>query len=317
MFNGFNQPVGADTSSHRAQDVTDRRRFLRLAVLAGVGTAGVGALGATAGTAFAGAEAERRGPSDIAVLNYLLELEYLNAEFFLRGAFGTGLDDELVGGAGRVGRSSVGRAVTFTDPRHRQYQEEIAADERAQVAYLRGLLGPARVGRAELDLAGGFSAVAAAAGLVDRGRRFDAFAGEDTFLLGAFMLADLSVTAYRGALPLLSTGAFLDGASGVLATQAHHAALVRTVLLDRKLEVPAGAISDARISLDGRVALDQGVVVDNGRVNIVPADGNGLVASRAPGRVLNIVFQSPRSVTSGGFFPRGVNGEINRSDGAA
>jgi hypothetical protein len=85
------------------------------------------------------------------------------------------------------------------------------------------------------------------------------------------------------------------------------------MLLGRGLEVPAGAVADARASLGGRPGLDQGVVGDNGRVNAAPTDGNGLVPARGPGQVLNVVYQSPRAVTAGGFFPWGVNGELTRS----
>jgi hypothetical protein len=313
VFNGFNQAVVPDVSGHGLPDDVDRRRFLRVATLAGLGVAGVGALGSTAGTAFAGPAAERRGPSETAVLNLLLNVGYLLAEFSLRGAYGQGLEAELVGGAGRVGRVSAGRAVVFGSPLHRQYVEEIASDQRAHVRLVRGLLGPAKVGRPELDLDAGFSTAAAAAGLVERGRRFDVYAGEDNFLLGAFLLADLGVTATRGALPLLATGAFQEAGTGLLAAQAYHAGVVRTMLLGRGLEVPAGAVADARASLGGRPGLDQGVVGDNGRVNAAPTDGNGLVPARGPGQVLNVVYQSPRAVTAGGFFPWGVNGELTRS----
>ena len=317
MFNGFNQAVGADVTRYELSDDTDRRRFLRFAALAGLGVAGVGALGATAGTAFAGPEAARRGPDDTAVLNLLLNVSYLLAEFSLRAAFGKGLETELVGGAGRVGRFTGGRTVQFGQPLHRKYVEEIAADQRAQVGFLRGLLGPAKVGRPQLDLDAGFSAAAAAAGLVERGQRFDVYAGQDNFLLGAFLLADLGVTASRGALPLLTAAANRDAASGLLAAQAYHAGVVRTMLLGRGLEVPAGAIADARTSVGGQVGLDQGVVVDSGRVNAAPTDANGLVLARTPGQVLNVVYQSPRSVSGGGFFPWGVNGELTRSDSIA
>lgn len=313
MFNGFNQAVGTGTASRHAQDAVDRRRFLRITALAGLGVAGVGAVGATAGTAFAGAEAARQGPGDVALLTFLLNVQYLVAEYFLRAAFGKGLADDLVGGAGRVGHINAGRAVGFTAPRHRQLAEQMAIDAQAHVSLLRTALGPARIGRPELDLDAGFDTFAAIAGLVEKGGRFDAFAGEDNFLLGAFLFADLQVTAYRGVLPLLSAP-FLDASSGMLANVAQHAGVVRTMVLDRGLEVPAGAVSDARASLDGRAALDQGVVIDSGRANAAPADGNGITPSRSPGRVLNIVYQNPRSVTSGGFFPWGVNGEINRSD---
>ena len=47
----------------------------------------------------------------------------------------------------------------------------------------------------------------------------------------------------------------------------------------------------------------------------VPLDPNGIAYSRSPGQVLNIVYLNPAPVTSGGFFPTGVNGELNTSGG--
>lgn len=47
--------------------------------------------------------------------------------------------------------------------------------------------------------------------------------------------------------------------------------------------------------------------------NIVPTDENSIAFSRSPGQVLNIVYLNPKKVTSGGFFPAGVNGELNTS----
>lgn len=314
MFNGFNQAVAADVVGRGTPDAADRRRFLRLAALAGLGVAGVGALGATTGTAFAGPEAERRGPGDVALLNLLLNVSYLLAEFGLRGAYGAGLSAELVGGAGRVGRVTAGRRVGFGTPLHQQYVEEIATGWRGHVTALRGVLGPDRAGRPELDLDAGFSGIAAAAGLVEPGHRFDAFADEDSFLLGAFLLADLAVTATRGVAPQLGGAGYRDTASGLLAGQAYHAAVVRTMLLDRRLEVPAAAVADARAGLVGGIGVDQGVTVDRGRANAAPTDGTGLIPARSPEQVLNIVYLSPRATTAGGFFPWGVNGALTRSD---
>jgi hypothetical protein len=44
-----------------------------------------------------------------------------------------------------------------------------------------------------------------------------------------------------------------------------------------------------------------------------PTDANGIAYSRSPGQVLNIVYLTNKAVTSGGFFPKGVNGEVNTS----
>ncbi|WP_219418545.1 ferritin-like domain-containing protein [Pseudonocardia nigra] len=314
MFEGFNQAFLKNVVNRSAENAVDRRRFLRAAGVTGLGVAGVGALGVTAGTAFAGGGDEEQGPSDAAVLNFALNLEYLEAEFYLRGVFGEGLDDDQIDGKGKLGGVRGGRKVNFESKAARQYAEEIAGDERAHVEFLRAALGDARVARPEINLDEAFSAAAAAAGLIESGQRFDVFANENNFLLGAFVFEDVGVTAYKGAAPLVSNKTFLEAAAGILAVEAYHAGLIRTVLLNKGLEVPAGAISDARDSLDGPEDKDQGIVDEDGQANIVPADENGIAFSRTPGEVLNIVYLNPDSVQSGGFFPNGVNGEVNTSD---
>jgi hypothetical protein len=123
---------------------------------------------------------------------------------------------------------------------------------------------------------------------------------------------DVGVTAYKGASPLISNKTFLEAAAGILAVEAYHAGLIRTVLLNKGLAEPAGAISDARDSLDGDDDLDQGIVKD-GMANIVPSDDNGVAFSRSPGQVLNIVYLNPEETDRGGFFPNGVNGEVRTS----
>lgn len=315
MFEGFTKSFVKDAIGRSAQSNVDRRRFLRAAGLTGVGVAGVSVLGAS--NAFAGgggAEGDdQSGPSDAAVLNFALNLEYLEAEFYLRAVTGEGLKDSQISGAGDLGGVSGGRKVQFETKLGKQYAEEIADDERAHVDFLRSALGDAKVARPEINLDDAFTAAALAAGVIKNGERFDPFADEDSFLLGAFIFEDVGVTAYKGAAPLVSNKTFLEAAAGILAVEAYHAGLIRTVLLSKGLEDPAGKISDARDSLDGDSDLDQGIV-QGGTANIVPTDENGIAFSRSAGEVLNIVYLNPAAVTEGGFFPEGVNGEINQSD---
>jgi hypothetical protein len=297
-----------------AENEVDRRRFLRAAGLTGLGVAGVATAGVlTSGAAFADPD-DDGSATDAAVLNFALNLEYLEAEFYLRGAFGEGLSDKQIDGAGKLGKVTGGRQVKFESKLARQYAVEIANDERAHVDFLRAALGEAKVARPAIDLEAAFSAAAAAAGLIKPGEVFDVYANEDNFLLGAFVFEDVGVTAYKGASPLITNKAFLEAAAGLLAVEAYHAGLIRTVLLAKGLQVPAGAISDARDSLDGDTDLDQGIVDADGNSNIVPTDANGIAFSRTPGQVLNIVYLNPASVTSDGFFPNGVNGAVNLSD---
>ena len=258
--------------------------------------------------------------TDRDVLNFALNLEYLEAQFYAFAALGEGLPASLLSGTGTQGAVTGGRRVNFTDPVVRQYAIEIAQDERAHVAFLRQALGSSAVAQPPIDISsdanGPFSAAARAAGLVGAGQAFDPYASDENFLLGAYIFEDVGVTAYKGASPLITNKTFLEAAAGILAAEAYHAGLIRTTLYRKGVQqLPAlieatEKISDARDSLDGASDLDQGVRARGAASNIVPSDANGIAFSRSAGQVLNIVFLTRMAAQQGGFFPRGVNGTI-------
>ncbi|HZF44561.1 MAG TPA: ferritin-like domain-containing protein [Sphingomonadaceae bacterium] len=259
---------------------------------------------------------------DPEILNFALNLEYLEAEFYSFAVFGRGLDASLRTGIGTPGTVTPGRQVNFTDPVVAQYALEIAQDEIAHVRFLRAQLGAATVAEPSIDVGssanGAFSAAARAAGLVGAGAAFDPYANDENFLLGAFLFEDVGVTAYKGASPLITSKVFLEAAAGILAAEAYHAGLIRTILFRKGLDTPSlrsatVAISNARDSLDGASDIDQGIVGTADASNIVPTDANALAFSRNGGQVLNIVYLTPTASRTGGFFPNGVNGAINTS----
>jgi hypothetical protein len=321
VFEGFSKAFVREAINRSAENDVDRRRFLRAAGLGGVGLVGVGVLGACStpgpdGTVAIGKVTDAKDDaaiSDAAVLNFALNLEYLEAEFYLRATTGKGLEDKQIDGVGTVGGVTGGRMVMFHDHALKMNAMEIAHDERAHVDFLRGALGDAKVARPAIDLDEAFTAAAKAAGLIKDHEKFDAFANEDNFLLAAFVFEDVGVTAYKGAAPLISNKTFLDAAAGILAVEAYHAGLIRATLQARGAEDATVAISDARDSLDGDTDLDQGLLLDD-KSNFVPADENAIAFGRTTGQVLNIVYLNKEKVTSGGFFPDGVNGDINSSD---
>ena len=298
-----------------AENNEDRRRFLKSAGIAGLGLVGAAALGGTAsasgGTVRAAAPED--GPSDAAILNFALNLEYLEAEFYAYAATGRGLPDSLTGGSDGRGPVTGGRKVTFASAAVRGYAEEIALDEYDHVRFLRSALGDTAVSRPAIDIQSSFTAAARAAGLITGAQTFDPYANENNFLLAAFIFEDVGVTAYKGAAPLIDNKTYLEAAAGILAVEAYHAAAIRTTLYAKGLTEATNKISNARDSLDGSSDLDQGITGSVGRANITPTDRDGIAFSRTAGQVLNIVYLNPGTVTSGGFFPEGVNGEINTS----
>ena len=309
----------AEQKRERLQELADHRKdrrdfFKALATAAsfagGLSYAGLSPLGAQSAI------------SDPDILNFALNLEYLEAQFYSFAVNGTGLANGDLGGSGAQGAVTGGRKVNFTDPIVAQYAREIAADEVAHVKFLRAQLGASAVAQPAIDIGtapdGAFSSAARAAGLVGAGQSFDPYASDEFFLLGAFIFEDVGVTAYKGAAPLITNKTYLEAAAGILAAEAYHAGLVRTVLYRKGLDTPslrAGteAISSARDSLDGGSDIDQGVAMVGDQSNIVPTDVNGIAFSRSPGQVLNIAYLRSTSGDRGGFFPAGVNGAVRLS----
>jgi hypothetical protein len=293
----------------------ERRRFFKSIGTAAAVTGGLGLMPAT--PAFAQA-----APTDADVLNFALNLEYLEAQFYSFASFGQGLPNSILTGTGTQGPVRGGRAVNFTDPIVRQYAREIALDERAHVEFLRTALGASAVSQPTIDISadpnGAFSSAARAAGLVGPGQSFDPYSSDEFFLLGAFIFEDVGVTAFKGAAPLITNKTFLEAAAGILAVEAYHAALIRTTLFQKGIQAPmlidaTEAISNARDSLDGTSDLDQGIRPIGNASNIAPLDQNGLAFSRSAGQVLNIVYLNRAAINQGGFFPNGVNGNIRTS----
>lgn len=264
--------------------------------------------------------------SDFDVLNFALQLEYLEAQFYSFAARGTGLAADLLTGSGIQGNVRGGRRVTFSDTLVGQYAREIAADEVAHVRFLRGALTNSAVAQPTIDIdvtpTSAFSNAARAAGLIGPGQAFDVYANDENFLLGAFIFEDVGVTAYKGAAPLITSPVLVEASAGILAAEAYHAGLIRTVLYARGIQTPAThqateAISNARDSLDGPADLDQGVATTGSAFgpasNIVPTNDAAIAFSRTAGQVLNIVFLTRQAAVMGGFFPNGLNGRIQTS----
>ena len=251
--------------------------------------------------------------TDADLLNFALNLEYLEAQFYTLATTGKTIDQFGVGITGPNG--SAGGTVTvksnpmvpFQTPLLQQYAMETASDERNHVTFLRSALGTSAVAMPNIDLLNSFNALAQAAGL---GSSFDPFASETNFLLGAFIFEDVGVTAYHGAAGLISNSTYLDKAAGILAVEAYHAGSIRLRIFAAGTDVQAASakIAAARAALDGTGNDDIGVGLTGGAATIVDADQNAIAFSRTTNQVLKVVYGGGAS--GGAFFPNGLNGTI-------
>lgn len=298
--------------SEQLESKIGRRQLLKLSGYASATLLGGGILAGCGGSS--GGSDGPRAVSDLDILNFALNLEYLEAEFYLRAVGNAGLGTGDIGSSpGAVTVKAGSTQVPFSSAAVGNYANEIAQDEQNHVRYLRTTIGAAAVSRPAIDLLNSFNAAAVAAGI---GASFDPFADDLSFLLGAFIFEDVGVTAYKGAARLLGNKDYVEAAAGILAVEAYHAGTVRTLLSSSAFSagIPtAQKISDLRDTADGPTDRDQAPVDGSTGSNIVPADTNSIAYSRNTSQVLSIVYLNAglTAATSGGFFPNGLNGNIN------
>ena len=249
-----------------------RRAFLRHSGLAAF-TAALAPVAAN--VLFNATRAEGAAVTDADVLNFALNLEYLEGEYYTNAVYGKTLADMGVSGSSASNLTlPLTPQVNFTSSIIKGYATEIAEDEMAHIMFLRTALGTAAISEPAIDLQGAFNAAAQAAGI---NSSFDPYASDGNFVLGAITLTDVGVTAYHGGAQFISDKAILTAAGGILATESYHAATLRTSLYGINYSDPTqfygqamNKISDLRDALDGKGDDDQGITNPDGSSNIVP-----------------------------------------------
>jgi hypothetical protein len=261
--------------------LNNRRAFTRSL---GLASAGIAASLAKVETA----DAQSLASGDIAILQFALNLEYLEAEFYTMAVTGQSISQMGIGitGSGSAGATTGGQKVTFiAGSSLANSAAEIGADERAHVTLLRNTLtslGVTPIAKPAINLA------ALGTG----------FQSQEAFVGLARAFEDVGVSAYGGAAPMLQSTTILGYAARILAAEAEHVGNLR--LHASLYQVPT-------------MALDKfDILPPPSGTQYISVDSNGLAAVRTPGQVLSIVYGNS-SATSGGFFPAGVNGTLNSS----
>jgi hypothetical protein len=294
-------------------------------------------------------KAEAATLTDTDILNFALNLEYLEANFYNLAVNGVTID-KLSTPIGISGTGTQGTVVTkanfaqvpFTIATIKAYATETAIEEGKHVSFLRTALGASAVAQPQIDLFNSFNMLAVGAGV---GASFDPFMSDANFLIGAYIFEDVGVTAYHGAAGSITSSTNLSAAVGIHAVEAYHAGLVRTAinaldggtntlttitqkisafrsLLANPASAPTTQITDGGIKgaddqgIDNTVMVAlQGTTATFPSTTIVDADNNSIGFARTPQQILSIVTgQSPASANGGNkgvFFPAGLNGTIN------
>jgi len=253
--------------------------------------------------------------TDADILNFALNLEFLEAQFYTIATTGMTLEQAGIstkGGDGTAGGEVTvkpGAKVAFTTPLLQQFAAEVTMDEQNHVKFLQTQLAASAVAQPPIDLMNSFNALAQAAGL---GSTFDPFASEMNFLLGAFIFEDVGVTAYQGAAGLISSKTYLDKAIGIHNVEAYHAASIRTRIFQAGAAAQSAsqAIAATRAKLDGTGTDDVGVGLNSGVATIVNNDANAMTYSRTTSQVLSIVYGGGPAGTGGAFYPKAMTGTI-------
>lgn len=286
----------ASTPSTRAMD---RRSFLAGGAL-GAGVLALSSCGSSGPAPYVTAATQ----NDVDILNFALNLEYLEATFYSYIVTGKDLNGNLTGGG--PAPSGTPPKIATGNPQTDDLLAEILFDETSHVSALRNALGQEAVARPQLDLSA--LGTISATNVISIARLFE----------------DIGTTAYAGAAGSLQASYNITAAAQILAAEAFHTGALRLVAIQSNAPAvpytpPDGY--DIPPADPGTVALaEQGPTQAKGGFFATEANGtpgennsfNGFAFYRTPSQVLAIVYGNAAPGTkSGGLFPKGLAGNIN------
>ncbi|XP_054820734.1 ferritin-like catalase Nec2 [Prosopis cineraria] len=261
-------------------------------------------------------------------LEFPLNLEFLEAEFFLYGALGFGLDaiDPKLAQGGPL---PSGAKLANLDPLTKDIILQFGYQE---VGHLRAILSKVKgFPRPLLNLSSeAFATIMDNAFGKPLNPPFDPYANSINYLLASYVIPYVGLTGYVGAMHLLQTETAKELVAGLLGVESGQDAVIRTLLYEHKDELVhpyevsvaefTNRISILRDKLGKTGIKDEGLVVANdigaeGKIsgNILAGDKYSVAYPRQPQEVLRIVYGSGDEHVPGGFHPKGGDGRIARS----
>ncbi|XVE77642.1 hypothetical protein DITRI_Ditri13aG0079100 [Diplodiscus trichospermus] len=261
-------------------------------------------------------------------VQFALNLEFFEAEFFLYGALGKGLDD-FEPSLAQGGPPPVGGRIANLDPTTRRIIEEFGYQEIGHIRSIRRTVGG--IPRPRLNIT-----VEAFATIVNRALNttlsppFDPYANTTNYLLASYLIPYNGLVGYVGTIPELVSSTNRALVASLLGVEAGQDAVIRTLLYERANETVSpysltvtnftSSFSQFRNRLGMCGVKDEGLMVplqlgaeNRTTSNILSADTNSLSYSRTPQEILRILYGTSNERRPGGFLPNGGSGRIATS----
>ncbi|KAJ4850583.1 hypothetical protein Tsubulata_017184 [Turnera subulata] len=262
------------------------------------------------------------------LIQFAMNLEFFEAEYFLHGALGVGLDyfhpEYAMGGPPPYGAQKAN-----LDPVTRKIIEEFGYQE---IGHLRAIV----------QTVGGFPrplynlSREQFAQVFDQavGHKlhppFDPYANSVNYLLSCYVIPYMGLVGYEGMIPNLDYYHTKKLVGGLMGVEAGQDAVLRTMLYKiafEKVEPYGITVADFTIGISklrnelARCGIkDEGLFVplelgaeNRTESNILSADANSLTYGRLPSEIMRVVYGTGNESIPGGFLPEGGNGRIARS----
>ncbi|KAK9673122.1 hypothetical protein RND81_12G147700 [Saponaria officinalis] len=264
---------------------------------------------------------------DILLLQFAQNLEHMEADYFLWGALGYGLD-VVAPWLAQGGPPPIGARKANLDKFTWSIIREFGFEEVGHLRVLKSTVGG--IPRPLMDLSPNqFARVMNEALECALEPPFDPYRDSLSYMLASYLFPYVGLNGYVGANQLLRgyrSKRLLAGLEGVESGQD---AIIRMYLYERATEIVhpynfTVAYVTERISiLRNRLGMcgpkDEGVIVPpelgaeaNSSTNVLSANRDSLSYPRTPAEILRIVYGTGDEHVPGGFYPKGGNGKIAR-----
>ncbi|XP_074311592.1 ferritin-like catalase Nec2 [Silene latifolia] len=264
---------------------------------------------------------------DIMLLQFAQNLEHMEADYFLWGALGYGLDTvapQLTQG----GPPPIGVQKANLDNLTESIITEFAYEEVGHLRVLKRTVGG--IPRPLLDLSPKhFAKIVNDAFGYELEPPFNPYCDSLSYMLSTYILPYVGLNGYVGANPLIKGYVAKRLLAGLLGVESGQDAAIRMYLYERADKVVhpykftvaefTERISILRNKLGMCGIKDEGIIVPpelgaEGRscTNVLSANQDSLSYPRTPAEILRIVYGTGNEHVPGGFYPEGGNGEIAR-----